>query len=336
MLILGIDTSCDDTSVSVLREGKEVLSNVVQSQVTLHAPYCGVVPELASREHLRNILFVMEHALKTASVGLSDITCVAVTTGPGLMGSLLVGLYLAKALNLAKGIPIIPVNHLEGHLLSILLEDERPEFPYLALTVSGGHTCLYKVEAPLKYVLLGSTLDDAAGEAFDKVAKLFGLGYPGGRPIEELAKNGVPGKVVFPRADLGKDSLDFSFSGIKTAVSNYLKRWLHNRELKDSITLADMAYAFQEAVSDMLIRNLFLAKRLIGIEELVMVGGVACNSFIRERVRKKAEETGAKAYFPRPAYCTDNGAMIALVGYFKYRENQLGDLWLDASSKFRV
>lgn len=336
MLILGIDTSCDDTSVSVLRGDREVLSNVVQSQVTLHAPFCGVVPELASREHLKNILFVMEHALKAASVSLSDITCVAVTTGPGLMGSLLVGVYLAKALRLAKGIPVVAVNHLEGHLLSILLEQERPKFPYLALTVSGGHTCLYKVGAPLRYELLGSTLDDAAGEAFDKVAKLLGLGYPGGRPIEELAKNGIPGKVVFPRAYLGKDSLDFSFSGIKTAVSTYVKRWVNSQELKDSTTLADIAYAFQEAVSDMLMRNLFLAKKLTGINELVMVGGVACNSFIRERLRKEAEKTGARAYFPRPAYCTDNGAMIALAGYFRYTQNQLGDLWLDASSKFRV
>lgn len=336
MLTLGIDTSCDDTSASLLKDGREVLSNVVQSQVTLHGPYYGVVPELASREHLRNILFVIEHALKRASVDLSDLTCVAVTTGPGLMGSLLVGLYIAKALNLAKGIPIVPVNHLEGHLLSILLEDERPKFPYLALTVSGGHTCLYKVEAPLRYELLGSTLDDAAGEAFDKVAKLFGLGYPGGRPIEELAKKGIPGKVLFPRADLGKDSLDFSFSGIKTAVATYLRRWSSSQELRDSVTLADIAYGFQEAVSDMLIRNLFLARRMTMIKELVMVGGVACNSFIRECIRKKAEEVGVKAYFPRPAYCTDNGAMIALVGYFKYIEKQLGDLWLDATSKFKL
>lgn len=336
MHILGIDTSCDDTSAAILREDKKVLANVVHSQVPLHSPYSGVVPELASREHLKNILYVVEHALSISGIGLSDISLVAVTIGPGLLGSLLVGLYLAKSFHVARGIPVVPVNHLQGHLLSILLEDKAPSFPFLALTVSGGHTSLYLVKGPLEYHALGATLDDAAGEAFDKVAKLFGLGYPGGRPIEELAKKGTPGKLVFPRADLGKDSLDFSFSGIKTAVSLYLKKWAKEPELKGSINLADVAYAFQDAVSDMLSRNLFLAQKITGVKELVMAGGVACNRFIREKLARKAREVGANIYFPRPEYCTDNGAMIALAGYFKYKENQIGDMWLDAISKYQL
>ncbi len=336
MLVMGIDTSCDDTSVAILEDGHKVLSNVVQSQVPLHAPYLGVVPELASREHLKNILFVTDFALKSADISLQEISCVAVTVGPGLMGSLLVGLYMAKALSLATGIKMIPVNHLEGHLLSILLEEESPHFPYLALTVSGGHTSLYLVEAPLKYRLLGTTLDDAAGEAFDKVAKLMGLGYPGGRPLEELAKGGGPGKVIFPRVDLGKGSLDFSFSGIKTAVALYLKKWAGDSSLRERVSLADIAYAFQEAVCDMLSKNLFSAQKSTGIRDLVMAGGVACNGFIRERLRKKAGELNLHMYFPRPSYCTDNGAMIALVGYYKYKEGQIGDMWIDAVSKHAI
>jgi len=336
MLIIGIDTSCDDTSVAILKDGKEVLSNIVNSQIKLHAPYSGVVPELASREHLRNLIPVLDVALKEAGVSLKDISAVAVTVGPGLMGSLLVGLYMAKALCLAEGIKLIPVNHLEGHILSVLLEEERPQFPYLTLTVSGGHTSLYLVNSPLSYVNLGNTLDDAAGEAFDKVAKLFGLGYPGGRVIEDLAKQGRRGRLRFPKAFLGKDSLDFSFSGIKTAVANYYKRWISDNELQKEVTLADIAFAFQEAVCEMLCKNLFLAQENTKVPDLAVAGGVACNNFLREMVKQKAESLGLKCYFPRPSFCTDNGAMIALAGYFRLQANQIGDMAVDAVAKFQI
>jgi len=336
MLILSIDTSCDDTSVAVLKEESGVLSNVVNSQVKLHAPYSGVVPELASREHLRNLIPVLDQALKEAGVSLKEISAVAVTIGPGLMGSLLVGLYVAKAICLAQDIKLIPVNHLEGHILSVLLEEEKPNFPYLALTVSGGHTSLYLVNSPLSYSNLGNTLDDAAGEAFDKVAKLFRLGYPGGRIIEDLARQGRPGRVKFPKAYLGKDSLDFSFSGIKTAVASYYKRWQSDTGLQKEISLQDMAFAFQEAVCEMLCRNLFLAQEKTKVTQLAVAGGVACNNFLRQMVKQKADTLGVKCYFPRPSFCTDNAAMIALAGYFRLQANQIGDMAIDAVAKFPI
>ncbi|MBN2420049.1 MAG: tRNA (adenosine(37)-N6)-threonylcarbamoyltransferase complex transferase subunit TsaD, partial [Deltaproteobacteria bacterium] len=225
MNILGIDTSCDDTSAAVIAGSNRVLSNVTNSQVNLHSPYGGVVPELASREHIRNIVPVVNEALSGAGLTLKEIDAIAVTVGPGLIGSLLVGLYYAKALSCFNNIPLIDVNHLEGHILSILLEEDHPSFPFTALTVSGGHTSLYYVSAPGDYVQMGQTLDDAAGEAFDKVAKILGLGYPGGSVIETMSRSGSEDSIAFPRAYISDESFDFSFSGLKTAVSLYIDRW---------------------------------------------------------------------------------------------------------------
>jgi N6-L-threonylcarbamoyladenine synthase len=249
MNILGIDTSCDDTSASVVRDGRSVLSNVINSQIKLHNPYGGVVPELASREHVRNIVPVVDEALSSAGLRMEDLDGIAVTIGPGLIGSLLVGLYYAKALSLVNSIPFAAVNHLEGHVLSILLEDEAPEFPYTALTVSGGHTSLYHVNGLGDYYLMGQTLDDAAGEAFDKVAKILGLGYPGGPIIDKMAGKGRD-KINFPRAYLGQDSFDFSFSGLKTAVSLFVKKWSEDKDERKETAVEDIAASFQYAVID--------------------------------------------------------------------------------------
>ena len=253
MNILGIDTSCDDTSVAVVADGQRVLSNVVNSQVILHHPYGGVVPELASREHIRNIVPVAEEALSSAGLRMQDLNGIAVTIGPGLTGSLLVGLYYAKALAFVNRIPFVGVNHLEGHILSILLEDEVPDFPFVVLTVSGGHTSIYHVKALGEYELMGQTLDDAAGEAFDEVAKILGLGYPGGPVIESLALKGRRDGVDFPRAYLTPDSFDFSFSGLKTSVSLFIGKWKEDGEKGPGIGSGDIAASFQEAALEVLV-----------------------------------------------------------------------------------
>ncbi|RPI70351.1 MAG: tRNA (adenosine(37)-N6)-threonylcarbamoyltransferase complex transferase subunit TsaD, partial [Desulfobacteraceae bacterium] len=250
MNILGIDTSCDDTSAAVVTDQHQVLSSIVHSQVQLHHPYGGVVPELASREHLRNMAPVVETALAKAGLGFTDLAGIAVTIGPGLIGSLLVGLYYAKAIAFAHQLPLIGVNHLEGHILSIFLEEKKPAFPFLALTVSGGHTSLYLVEDYGTYRVLGQTLDDAAGEAYDKVAKILGLGYPGGAAIEKLARAGSRDRIRFPRAFLAPDSHDFSFSGVKTAVALFVKRWEQEQKQNRPVNVEDIAASFQEAVVD--------------------------------------------------------------------------------------
>ncbi len=333
MIVLGIDTSCDDTGIGIVEDGRRLLSNVVQSQVELHHPHGGVVPELASREHLRNILPVFMEALKRAGISIEKIDGIAVTVGPGLIGSLLVGLYFVKAISLSKGIPYVGVNHLEGHILSIFLEEEVPDFPFIALTISGGHTNLYSVLDFGKYRLLGKTLDDAAGEAFDKVAKVLGLGYPGGIRIEELAKEGDPKKIKFPRAYLSKESLDFSFSGLKTAVALFVKRWKKEEKLSKEIRIQDICASFQEAVLDVVIEKIKRAIRKEGIKNVVIAGGVACNRRLRERAIK---ELDAKVFFPRPEFCTDNGAMIAVAGYHRLKKGEMADFYLDADSRLPI
>lgn len=334
MFILGIDTSCDDTSAAVVVDGQRTLSSVVHSQIKLHHPYGGVVPELASREHLRNLVPVAEKALLEARIGTKDLNGIAVTIGPGLTGSLLIGLYYAKAVSYVHKIPLVAINHLEGHILSIFLEDEKPDFPFVVLTVAGGHTSIYHVTGFGDYRLLGRTLDDAAGEAFDKIAKILGLGYPGGVVIERLSQSGQKDKIAFPRAHLSDDSLDFSFSGLKTAVAMFVKKW--RQEKAPSVTLEDVAASFQEAVVDVLVKKLMHAREKTGVNSLVIAGGVACNQSLRERLEETASRNGVKFYYPRPSYCTDNGAMIALAGYHRMLSGEVADLSIDVRSRFPV
>ena len=337
MNILGIDTSCDDTSAAIVSGGEKVLSNIVNSQVTLHHSYGGVVPELASREHLRNLVPVVQEALNQAGLELGAVNGIAVTVGPGLVGALLVGLSFAKALAYIHHLPLVGINHLEGHILSIFLEREVPPFPFAALTVSGGHTSLYEVKGIGDYVLLGQTLDDAAGEAFDKVAKILGLGYPGGPVIEKAAHQGDGTAIQFPRAFLAPDSLDFSFSGLKTAVSLYVKKWQKGADIDpDERTLEDIAASFQEAVIDVLSRKLMMAQKKTRANALVLAGGVACNRALKSRLTELASSHGVPLYCPRPAYCTDNGAMIALTGYYRLLGGERAPLSLDVRSRFPI
>lgn len=335
MRILGIDTSCDDTSAAIVVDGRQTLSNVVHSQLGLHHPYGGVVPELASREHLRNIVDVVDEAFTKAGMDERDLDGIAVTVGPGLVGSLLVGLYYAKALSYVLGIPMIGVNHLEGHILSVFLEEEVPAFPFVALTVSGGHTSLYLVAGFGRYTSLGQTLDDAAGEAFDKVAKILGLGYPGGPVIEKLAVEGNREKVRFPRAYLTPGSLDFSFSGLKTAVALFIKRWRETGDLLETST-ADIAASFQISVVDVLVQKAMEAAAIYGVSSVVIAGGVACNKALREKLIEEATPRGVGVFYPRPSYCTDNGAMIAVAGYHRLFHGERADLSMDVRSRFPI
>jgi len=332
MLVLGIETSCDETAAAVLRDGRELLSNVIADQAAVHARYGGVVPELAGRVHIENIRRVIEQALGEAAVGIRDIDLIAVTRGPGLMSSLLVGLSVAKGLAYAGKIPLIGVNHLEGHLLAIFLQ-EQVEFPYISLGISGGHTELYRVDDFVSYTLLGRTRDDAAGESFDKVARMLNLGYPGGPLIERLAREGDAAAHRFPRPLLEPGSLDFSFSGLKTAVRQKIEK------NEPGLSPADIAACFQDAVIDVLVQKVFMACDREGIRHAVMTGGVAANGALRRRMEAEGEGRGVRVYFPKPVFCTDNAAMIACAGYHRYtRENRLGvdPLSLDASATLPI
>jgi len=336
MIILGLDTSCDETSAAIVEDGRRIRANVIRSQIPVHHSYGGVVPELASREHIRNIVTVVDKAFCLSGLEGKDLDGIAVTVGPGLAGALLVGLYYAKALSLVHHIPLAAVNHLEGHILSIFLEKKPPEFPFVALTVSGGHTSLYLVEGYGCYSLLGQTLDDAAGEAFDKVAKILGLGYPGGRIIEETAKGGKADKISFPRAFLGPESLDFSFSGLKTAVSLYVRKWQDDERERERVTESDILASFQQAVIDVLVEKLILAAARQQVSSLVLAGGVACNTNLREQLLHRASEQNLELFFPRPEYCTDNGAMIAVAGYHRIIHGQRADLSIDIRTRYPI
>jgi N6-L-threonylcarbamoyladenine synthase len=328
MLVLGVETSCDDTAAAVLQDGRTILANIVSSQDRVHGPYGGVVPELASRQHIQNVMPIVDTALKTAGATLKDLDGMAVTYGPGLVGSLLVGLSLVKGIAFRTGIPYVGVNHLEAHLLAIQLEHRVP-FPYIALLASGGHTLLYCVREVGDYVHLGGTRDDAAGEAYDKVAKMMGLGYPGGRVIDQLAQSGNPNAIRFPRAKIKNGAFEFSFSGIKTAVWHYLKSVPEEEWRKRS---ADIAASFQEAVAEMLVRPAIKAASANGVERIVLSGGVAANSRLRSKMKEEADAAGLAVFCPAPKFCTDNGAMIALAGDHWLRRGRRDDFRLNADA----
>ena len=317
MLVLGLETSCDETGVALYDSGRGLLSHALYSQVALHAEYGGVVPELASRDHVRKLLPLIDQAMRQAGVGREDIGGVAYTAGPGLIGALLVGASVGRSLAWSWGVPAVAVHHMEGHLLAPMLEDEAPGFPFVALLVSGGHSQLVRVDGVGRYRLLGDTLDDAAGEAFDKTAKLLGLGYPGGPELARLAEQGNPGRFTFPRPMTDRPGLDFSFSGLKTFARN--TREQHG---DDAQTRADIALAFQTAVVETFAIKCRRALRETGIRRLVIAGGVSANTALRQRLAELAGAEQAEIYYPRPEFCTDNGAMIAYAGCLRLQAGE--------------
>lgn len=309
MLILGIDTSCDDTSVALLRDGKEILSNIVSSQADLHAVFGGVVPEIASRKHLELIDIIVKEALREGKTNPRDLDAISVTAGPGLIGSVLIGLCFAKGLAFSLQKPLIGVNHIEAHAMSIFLERDV-DFPFVALVVSGGHTIILRIDEPCRYSVLGTTRDDAAGEAFDKIAKYLTIGYPGGRIIEEYSLKGRNDYVTFPRPMMDDNTCDFSFSGLKTAFINYVK----NHEVNEK-NMPDILASFQEAVIDVLFRKTLRAVKKTGIPRVVVGGGVASNKRLREVFQENGVKEGLRVMFSSPQFCTDNGAMVAMLGH---------------------
>lgn len=315
VLILAIETSCDETAASVVKNGREVLSNIIYTQIALHTKYGGVVPEIASRKHIEKINQVIEGALEEAGVALRDITAIAVTYGPGLVGALLVGLSEAKAISFATGIPLIGVHHISGHISANYIEYQELEPPFVCLVASGGHSHLVVVRDYGEYEIIGRTRDDAAGEAFDKVARAIGLGYPGGPKIDKLSKEGNPDAIPFPRARVGENEYDFSFSGLKSAVLNYL----NSCQMKgEEINQADVAASFQKAVIDVLVEHSLHAVKEYGFDKFAIAGGVASNTSLREAFEKECAQRGIAFYHPSPVYCTDNGAMIGAAGYYEY------------------
>lgn len=332
MIILGIETSCDDTAAAVVADGKTVLSSVVSSQVEIHHPYGGVVPELASRKHIEAIVPVVNEALGKARMDAKQIDAIAVTQGPGLVGALLVGFCFAKSFAYMLDVPWIGVNHLEGHINSVFLMPDPPPFPFVALLVSGGHTSLYHVASHTGFELMGQTRDDAAGEAFDKVAKMLGLGYPGGAVIGKLAEQGDPEKAVFPRPYVDKDAFDFSFSGIKTAVRRYIDQ--HKTDYANRIP--DIAAGFQESVVDVLSFKAIAAAKAKACNRIALVGGVAANSRLRERVALDAGREGIRVYIPSVRLCADNAAMIAGIGYHYLKAGKVSNFDDDVFSRVRL
>ena len=332
MIVLGIETSCDETAAAVVVDGIQILSSVVSSQIDIHHPYGGVVPELASRKHMEAIVPVVTEALAVSGMDSKQLDAIAVTQGPGLVGALLVGFCFAKSFAFALDIPWVGVNHLEGHINSLFLEENPPPFPFVALLASGGHTSIYYVTSHTGFELVGQTRDDAAGEAFDKVAKMLGLGYPGGGVIDRLATQGDPETIVFPRPFLDKSTFDFSFSGLKTAVSRYIQKNMDAYQQQ----IPDIAAGFQEAVVDVLSYKLVHAALMKGCEHIAIVGGVAANNRLRESVRQEADLKGLKVHIPSVDLCGDNAAMIAATGYHYLIAGTVSGLCDDVYSRARV
>ncbi len=330
--ILGIESSCDETAAAVVKNGREVLSNIISSQVPIHRKFGGVVPEIASRKHIENVLPVIDEALKQANVGINDIDGIAVTYGPGLVGALLVGLSAGKALAFSLDKPLLGVNHLEGHVFVNFLVDEELEPPFMALVVSGGHTALMKVKDYNNFELLGQTRDDAAGEAFDKIARVMGLQYPGGPEIELLAKDGNPMAIDFPRALLDQ-SYDFSFSGLKSAVINYLHT---EKQAGREVNKADVAASFQTAIVDVLVKKSVHALKASGLKKIVLAGGVSANKTLQAELAAAVEAIGVKLVHPKPVLCTDNAVMIACRGYYKFLNNEFSGMDLNADPALKL
>ncbi len=316
-LILAIESSCDETAASVVKNGRTVLSNVISSQIELHKLYGGVVPEIASRKHIEKINQVIEEALEEANVTLDDLDAIGVTYGPGLVGALLVGVAEAKAIAYAKKLPLVGVHHIEGHVSANYIENLDLEPPFLCLIVSGGHTHLVIVKDYGEFEILGRTRDDAAGEAFDKVARAIGLGYPGGPKIDKLSKEGNPEAIVFPKGKVGDCPYDFSFSGVKSAVLNYINQ----AQMKgEEINRADLAASFQKSVVDVLVEHTMLAAKDYGMDKIAIAGGVASNGTLRAAMQTVCEKRGYKFYHPSPIFCTDNAAMIGVAAYYEYKK----------------
>jgi N6-L-threonylcarbamoyladenine synthase len=336
--VLGIETSCDETGIAIYDSERGLVAHQVYSQVAVHADFGGVVPELASRDHVRKTLPLLEQALDQAGLQRRDLDGVAFTGGPGLVGALLVGVAIGRSLAWALGIPALAVHHMEGHLLAPMLEEPAPEFPFVALLVSGGHTQLVEVQGIGRYRMLGESLDDAVGEAFDKTAKLLGLPYPGGPELARLAEQGDPGRFRFPRPMTDRPGLEFSFSGLKTFALNTLRRELPDESAVNPETLlqtkADIARAFEEAVVDTMVIKCRRAVREVGAARLILAGGVSANRRLRARIREAMQKERVEVFYPRPEFCTDNGAMIAYVGWQRLRAGQREPLLFGAKARW--
>ena len=331
--ILAIESSCDETAAAVVRNGREVISNIISSQIDIHTLYGGVVPEIASRKHTERINQVITQALAEAGMKLSDMDAIGVTYGPGLVGALLVGVAEAKAISFATGIPLIGVHHIEGHICANYIEHPQLEPPFISLVVSGGHTHLVKVKDYGVYEKLGRTRDDAAGEAFDKVARAIGLGYPGGPKIDKTAREGNPEAIDFPRAKVRDGEYDFSFSGLKSAVLNYLNS---EKMAGRDISVPDVAASFQKAVTDVLTEHSINALKAGGYKKLALAGGVASNSALRASMKEACKREGIELYVPSPIFCTDNAAMIGVAGYYEYIKGNFADLSLNAIPNLKL
>ena len=336
MRILGIETSCDETGVAIYDEEKGLIANQLHTQIALHADYGGVVPELASRDHIRKLAPLLQAALQEAHLTAKDIDGVAYTSGPGLVGALLVGSTVARSLAYAWNIPAIGVHHMEGHLLAPMLEENPPNFPFVALLVSGGHTQLVRVDGVGRYELLGESIDDAAGEAFDKTAKLLGLDYPGGAALARLALKGTPNRFAFPRPMTDRPGLDFSFSGLKTFAANTLHQVMQEEGELTEQSKADIAYAFQEAVVDTLAIKCKRALKQTGLKRLVIAGGVSANKQLRQTLAELMQQLGGEVFYPQPQFCTDNGAMIAYAGFLRLKQGQQQDLAIEVRPRWAM